>query len=166
MRRLLAASCLAGLLVACGGGEARLAESFPHPVTCDRPRPPEVTPFPYNSDEERRSEIVDLDDPIGGTASFDQADVGTVAALLDERFLDPSDRQNDAPDAWAIFQFLCRHPSTTAAGYAVERDRPDYRVSLEAIAADDPDRGLVDEARRFCRDAEAYYEPSVSCFWD
>ncbi|MFN8192702.1 MAG: hypothetical protein U0R80_00295 [Nocardioidaceae bacterium] len=106
-------------------------------------------------------------DYLGGAASFQDADAATLGALLGERFMDPFDRQNAAPTTWAIFKFLCRHPGVTAAGYVIERARPDYRASLDGVWSPTIDAGLEGDARALCRRAsQKSFEGRVDCFWD
>lgn len=102
----------------------------------------------------------------GGIAAFDELDAAGLAWLLDEKFIDPHDRQNAAPSVWEIFRFLCAHPTVRAAGYVVDVKRPDYRTSIEAIYASEIDADLRTDARTFCVDAETTFEGRLECFWD
>lgn len=137
------------------------------PALCSAPRPLAQVPFPFNPDTRRRAKLLDLGDSHGGVRDFDDATVHDVATLLSERFLDPTDRQNEAPDAWTIFQFLCRHPTVLAGGYAVEKDRPDYRVSLDGIESERVYPQLLTDAQVLCREAdEPRFDGVLDCWWD
>jgi hypothetical protein len=142
------------------------------PPMCDQPRPTDRDPFPYNRDAEKRDAYLQFyPDPkpsyLGGAASFDNLDASTLAALIDDRYADPADAQNLAPDIWNIFAFMCAHPAVRAAGYAVSRDRPDYRVSLEAVYAEEITPELRADAEDFCTDADGLeLDDHLECFWD
>ena len=143
------------------------AAAQPLPALCSAPKPAQQTPFPYNRDTKRRSKLLDLGDSSGGIARFHDATVQDVAALLNERFLDPADRQNESPSAWRLFQFQCRHPGVLASGYAVEKDRSDYRVSLDAIDSTRLEPHLLAEAEVLCESADKpRADPQLHCRWD
>jgi hypothetical protein len=136
------------------------------PELCSAARPETVAPFPFNRDTARRRQIIRLGEVHGGSAGFGNATAADVAALLEEKFLDPAERQNESPDAWQIFQFLCRHDTVRAFGYAVTEDRSDYRVALDAIEGPIVDTSTLVDARKLCVDAEADFTEGVDCFWD
>ena len=142
------------------------------PPLCSAPRPAQLTPFPFNRDAARRDAMVGAGlSPIqkgyvGGVADFYGIDAQGLAVLIEEKFIDPYDRQNSAPTVWDIFQFLCRHPRVTASGYVVSLDRPDYRTSIDDIAAPGMDAELRADAQAFCVDAETEFEGHLECFWD
>ena len=110
--------------------------------------------FPFNRDWKRRNAIlqpfVRTDGPF---ADFDQSadiyyfrdlTVAVVGQLLEERFLDPDERQNESPRASEYYAFMRRHPGVLAHGYAIGIGRDDYRVSIEGIGY----RGAVSDAMR------------------
>lgn len=138
------------------------------PTLCKAPRPARRSPFPFNKDAARRDSMLGADGAGygGGIAAFDELDAAGLAWLLDEKFIDPHDRQNAAPSVWEIFRFLCAHPTVRAAGYVVDVKRPDYRTSIEAIYASEIDADLRTDARAFCVDAETTFEGRLECFWD
>jgi hypothetical protein len=143
-----------------------------NPPLCEAPRPAELVPFPFNKAATRRDLLVgaggDPDRPgyTGGTASFYDVDAEILATLIEEKFIDPYERQNEAPAVWNIFRFLCTHPNVRAAGYVVSIDRPDYRTSIDDIYAPQIDAALRADAQQFCVDAEATFEGQLECFWD
>ena len=57
--------------------------------------------------------------------------------LLDEKFANPADSQNAAPSIGEIYDFMQRYPKFKAHGYAVTKDRFDYRISIEGVTAED-----------------------------
>jgi hypothetical protein len=124
---------------------------------------PGSVPSPFNKDAARRDRILGAGLDVvpagyrGGIARFDELDAAGLALLLDEKFIDPHDRQNAAPSVWEIFRFLCAHPNVRAAGYVVDVKRADYRTSIEAIYASEIDAGLRTDARTFCVHAETTF---------
>lgn len=144
------------------------------PALCDAERPATRDPFPFNRDAARRDRLLPFLDLLGngetftgGAGFFGPVDAAGLAALLDGKWLDPDDRQNAAPSAWDIFQFVCDHPGTYAQGYAVTPDREDYRVSLETVWAPAIDEALRADASAFCAEADAIETSDhLECFWD
>lgn len=136
---------------------------------CTAGRPQRSTRYDFNRDWQTRDLLVGVDagDYVGGTAAFTGADFVEVGQLLGSGFMDPYERQNAAPSTWAIFQFLCRHPEVTAAGYVVSPERTDYRTSLEGVYSASIDPGLERDARVLCRHASLKtFRGHVDCFWD
>jgi hypothetical protein len=144
------------------------------PALCDAERPAMRDPFPFNRDAARRDSLLPFLDLLGngetftgGAGFFGPLDAAGLAALLDGKWLNPDDRQNAAPSAWDIFQFVCGHPGTHAQGYAVSPDRKDYRVSLETVWAPEIDDVLRADALEFCADADIIETSDhLECFWD
>ncbi|HEX6686871.1 MAG TPA: hypothetical protein VF062_29160 [Candidatus Limnocylindrales bacterium] len=143
------------------------APAATRPALCDGSQPAEQTPFPFNRDSGRRDTIAGAGARyLGGISYFEDLDAAELAALLDEKFIDPRDQQNLAPSAWAIFRFLCEHPTVRAMGYVVSPDRGDYRTSITTVYAPRVDAGLRADAQAFCVDAEATFDGHLECFWD
>jgi hypothetical protein len=146
------------------------SSSTGRPTLCDSRKPASRDPFPFNRDAARRDGMLHFylgDEYSGGTKHFNDLDSTGLAALIKARFIDPYDRQNAAPTAWEIFQFLCSHPQVRTMGYVVSVDRPDYRTSLETVYAEHIDAALRSDAEKFCVDAEALVtDDHLECFWD
>ena len=91
----------------------------------------------YNKDDNRRQEILGIDvdwmERRGGTASIDNVTVEQLKLLIDEKFADPEECQNDAPSIQDIYDFMENYPEFVAHGYIVSPNRTDYRVSLEGV---------------------------------
>lgn len=114
----------------------------------------QVTRFSYNRDWQRRNAI--LGPFLAKKSAFAECDIGAdilyfqdvpvevVAQLLDERYLNPAERQNDSPTVKEFFAFMQRHPGVLAHGYAIGIVREDYRVSIEGISF----RGAVSDGLR------------------
>jgi hypothetical protein len=143
-----------------------------NPALCEAPQPAELVPFPFNKAAARRDWLVDAgrdpDSPgyTGGIATFFDVDAEKLAMLIEEKFVDPYERLNEAPSVWEIFRFLCTHPTVRASGYVVSLDRPDYRTSIDDLYAPDIDAALRADAEEFCIDAEATFDGQLECFWD
>jgi hypothetical protein len=163
-----------GTPVGTGKGTGTGSGAAIRPDLCDADRPAARDPFPFNRDAARRDSLLPFLDLLGngetftgGAGFFGPLDAAGLATLFDERWLDPDDRQNAAPSAWDIFQFVCDHPGTHAQGYAVSPDREDYRVSLETVWAPEIDDALRADAVEFCVDADAVETSDhLECFWD
>jgi hypothetical protein len=100
--------------------------------------------FPFNRDWKRRNEILKgffrtgplyaALDPEAGFGHYHNLPVEAVQQLLQERFLDPANRQNDSSPTHVFFDFMKRFPGVTAHGYIIGPERDDYRVAIEGIA--------------------------------
>ena len=124
-----------------------------------------------NHDQDRRDDLLGFDhnwNP-GAARRFISIDVDTVAALITEGFLVPDDTQDDSPSAGEFFGFMQRHAGTTAHGYAVEKSRDDYRVSIEGInvPAECITRECAVEFLDMCRLADEFIvTPNLFCWYD
>lgn len=100
-----------------------------------------------NQDDERRRALlgIETDEDSGGIMSFCDLEVDTLETLLEERFIDPGGRQNDAPATIELFDLMKQYPAIKASGYAVVKARADYRVQLTGIAVN---LSAVPEAER------------------
>lgn len=94
-------------------------------------------PFEYKYDDKRRCELLGLAYPprygLGGIAEFRDLKREQFEALLEENFLYPLDRQNEAPTAQEIYEFVEQYPEVTVHGYIIAPNRSDYRVTIEGI---------------------------------
>ena len=132
-----------------------------------------IPPSRLNPDWKRRDAIlgisVDWEARDSGTFPLETVDLATLEKLLDGKFIDPADQQNEAPTVSEIARFMRAHPGTVGFGYAVSPARPDYRVSIEgiSIAHDKITDRTRDAAASLCHDAdEAVFEPDIHCWWD
>jgi hypothetical protein len=138
-----------------------------NPDLCKASGPAEQTPFAYNQDAASRDRLVNAQLPyLGGIASFYDLDVHHLATLIEEHHIDPHERHNAAPTVWEIFTFMCGHPTVRASGYVVSLDRPDYRTSIDDVAAPSIDAALRADARQLCADAQTTFDGHLECFWD
>lgn len=89
-----------------------------------------------NQDDVRRSQILgmpDADEP-GGMRRFEGLTVHGLKTLLDESFIHPYAQHNEAPSTVEFLEIMEEWPEITAGGYAVSRDRNDYRVNIDSIS--------------------------------
>lgn len=68
---------------------------------------------------------------LGGVRHFSQMDADTLQWMVDNKFADPQDKQNDAPTLGRFLTFLKQHPNFRAIGYVVDKSRGDYRLTVE-----------------------------------
>jgi len=68
-----------------------------------------------------------------GHAAFKGLTLEKLKELRDKHFLDPSNRQNNAPTIAQFIEFMEEHSDMKAHGYAISPGRNDYRVSLEGL---------------------------------
>lgn len=106
--------------------------------------------FEYNKDWKLRDSM--LNDVYGnkqGTYDifrFDGVTAETLQKLVDLKFADPDEYQNEAPSVGEILDFLNENPDFTAHGYAVTVRRDDYRIILEGVEGNSRD---FDQISRF-----------------
>lgn len=127
----------------------------------------------FNKNYERRDEIlnidVDWDNNNGGIERFENIDVKVLETLLLEKFIDPSDRQNESPSVKEFYDFMCKYPQVLAFGYAVSPNRDDYRISIEGIYVpqNKVTTKLKEEFRELSKNAdEVYYDGELYAWWD
>ena len=95
--------------------------------------------FKYNQDYERRDDIIfgaacpPEEEWAGGIRRFEIAP-SVMEKLIDEGFVDITDRHNDSPsieDYMQFFRFVAKPELWKIIGYAVSHERDDYRVSVD-----------------------------------
>lgn len=69
----------------------------------------------------------------GGIRQFENITVDDLQKLIDNRFIDPKDRQNDSPSVRQMLNYGKKHENVTFNGYSVSPKRGDCRVSIDAI---------------------------------
>jgi hypothetical protein len=98
--------------------------------------------FAYNTDYETRDIIifgnpVQWDSSCGGVYNFSSLPVDSLQQLIAQGFVNPIERQNDAPTIQAFVAFAREQAVNgvdfTFQGYAVSPFREDYRVSIDGI---------------------------------
>lgn len=89
-----------------------------------------------NKDQETRDKILGLlpgSYYAGGTERVRQITLVQLEELIKNNFISLDDQQNSAPTVNEFYEFMKDHPEFTAHGYAVDKRRDDYRVSIEGI---------------------------------
>jgi len=88
-----------------------------------------------NKDSKARDLIIfdKLVEDNGDIIRFEGLTLEKLDRLLDQKFADPEETQNDSPSTKEIYDFMKEHPGFTAHGYVVSRKRNDYGISLEGV---------------------------------
>lgn len=68
----------------------------------------------------------------GGIVRFYGIDAKTLKRLVDLKYADPTDKQNDAPTLGEFLAASEEDPLILYSGYAVSGDRDDCRVTIDA----------------------------------
>jgi hypothetical protein len=118
--------------------------------------------FVVNRDCRRRDSVLQIDvdwedeDQHGGIVDFDCIDIEQLAKLLDERFINPDERQNQSPSVVQFFHFMTMHSAARAFGYAVSPLREDYGLVIEGllVAPDDNTPEIAAAFEEFCSQAD------------
>ena len=129
--------------------------------------------FEYNRDDKRRLEIVfgpgaTCDYKTGGTESFVELTIDELKILLDEGFIDPDGRYNEAPTTMDFYAFMERHPDITAHGYLVSPGRDDYRMVIDGLDyLGDPSREFIIDFLDTFKDADEIFmdEDGLYCWY-
>ena len=95
-------------------------------------------PRPLRRNAENRDELIfgeyNPDAYIGGVRYFENLSLDTLKTLLEKKYIEADERQNNSPTTAEIKAFMERYPDYTAHGYAVSINRRDYRVTLEGVS--------------------------------
>jgi hypothetical protein len=133
-----------------------------------------ITSLPSNSlnqDQAMRDSIIGIKNPeyFGGCEHYSGLTLEQLDKLIDNRFIDLSDRQNDSPTAQEFYEFIKDHPEVKAHGYVISKDRNDYRVSIEGLEFD----GVVSKTTmsdfvKLCRHADEFTceQNKLRSWWD
>lgn len=131
--------------------------------------------FHYNLDYENRDNLLKLDvnweDKMNRVVKFEPIRKDTLESLINQKFINPEDRQNESPTVIEMLEFMRKYPVVFVYGYAVTPKRRDYRVSLEGMAVNQED--VTDELKEafleFCRTATEVHTEGVNgllSWWD
>lgn len=99
--------------------------------------------FEFNMDVKMRDEIIfgkyNPERYGGGIRSFSNMSLDTVKKLLELKFMDPEEQQNDSPTIEEIVEYAENMGGGYVfGGYAVSVNRDDYRVDITTISKDGP----------------------------
>lgn len=70
----------------------------------------------------------------GGCTNFKFINVQTLKELVKKGYLDPEDKQNDAPTVGEFIKFMEKYPEFEAHGYIIDNKREDRRISIEGVS--------------------------------
>ena len=91
----------------------------------------------YNMDIKTRDTIIfgsyNPDAYRGGVMDFEGMEVSTLKKLVDMRYADPEEAQNDSPTIEEFIRWMETYDGYVVNGYVVTDKRSDYRVSIESI---------------------------------
>jgi len=134
--------------------------------------------FKYNKDQKRRDSLLHVADwetkmqkEMGFKIDedffhFGNLNAETLKILLDERFADPDERQNDSPSIQEFYEFMLLYPQYTAIGYAVGLGRYDYRTTVEGLEGNGKTKkALVSFANMFYTADEFTFEDDYQRCW-
>ena len=127
-----------------------------------------------NPDQTTRDSILFSETPSfgGGIGRFFGLSLENLEKLINQNFIELDDCQNDAPSVNEIYMFMKMYPTVTAHGYAVTKERSDYRVSLEGVECTDPgticDPNFMRDFTNTFRHADEFSLTSeiASCWYD
>ncbi|MGG1516380.1 hypothetical protein ABE504_13255 [Paenibacillus oryzisoli] len=125
-------------------------------------------PFNFNLDYETRDKLlkleVDWEDKMNRVIKFEPCQVDILESLVNQKFINPQDRQNNSPTVKEILEFMRKHPALFVYGYAVSPKRRDFRISLEGLAVNQED--VTDELKEafldFCKGATEIHTEGVN----
>lgn len=136
-------------------------------------------PFDYNRDVARRNAIMGLPSDIDADPrykEFRNLAVDALQLLVNERFADPSNRQNEAPATGVFLALMRQQPRIKAHGYVIGTAREDYRVAIEGVACDllsapvAERSGVTRAFRSFVKqhkpDTKRVTASNLCCWWD
>ena len=115
----------------------------------------------YNHDQELRDSKLSTEEPwsakyLSGVRRFKDMDYQTLKWMVDNRFADPEEYQNNSPTIAEFLAFLKEHTNFRAIGYVVSLDRADYRLSVEGITGIDLNRDDIMDFCEFVHDADEF----------
>ncbi len=86
-----------------------------------------------NRDYKTRDNLLGINQEKYDIVHFDNVTADTLQQLIDNKFADPEETQNDSPTIQAFLEFMKQYPATLAHGYVVSINRGDYRTSIEGL---------------------------------
>jgi hypothetical protein len=65
--------------------------------------------------------------------TFGRLPINVLQDLVDKKFIDPEEAQNDSPSVREFMEHMIKYPTLLAHGYIVSNKRKDYRISIEGL---------------------------------
>lgn len=115
----------------------------------------------YNLDQDTRNSMLTLRYPefykkTDPYFPFGDLNVKTLEKLIELGFVDLKERQNDSPTIASFLKFMQEHLEYRAIGYAINKPREDYRITIEGLEGCPADEfSRMDFAKRF-RNADEF----------
>lgn len=130
--------------------------------------------FKYNMNQDKRDTFFKIrkeewDKPTKDYFGFYDLDVEILKILLDEKFANPDEYQNEAPTIQKFYDFMVKHPEFKAHGYATGGTRTDYRVSVEGvkgIPSGYESRYAFYKMFRLADEFDEYHDGTFRCWYD
>ena len=131
--------------------------------------------FIYNLDYKIRDNLLKLDINWEDKAMtrriirYEPIRIDVLEKLIELKFINLEEQQNNAPKVRDFYDFLLKHPSVFIYGYVVSPFRKDYRVSIEGMAVneEDVDELLKEDFMDFCKTADDIKtDEGLVCWWD
>lgn len=125
-----------------------------------------------NKDQKIRDILLKIENQkyMGGVARFISLDLERLEKLIGGNFLNLDDKQNNAPPIQEFYEFMKKYPCVKAHGYAVDKARTDYRISVEGLhhAGNDISKELQLDFMKLCRKADELTctEKKLYSWWD
>jgi hypothetical protein len=112
-----------------------------------------------NRDQQTRDKIIGITGKTapGGIASFKNLTLRKLEELIAGNFLNLDETQNSSPSIQEFYEFMKEYPCVRAHGYAVDKVRSDYRVSIEGLEryGNDISEKLQLDFMKLCRKADS-----------
>lgn len=89
-----------------------------------------------NRDYKIRDGIIGIKQENYDICRFENLHLSQLEALIDQKFIDPSETQNNSPSVEEFRTFMSSNPVVTCHGYVVSIKRDDYRTSIEGLSVD------------------------------
>lgn len=110
---------------------------------------------------------------LGGVCGFDKVPAETMRKLIDEKYADPEETQNESPSIQEFLDFIEAREDPDnwyLHGYAVSPERDDVRVSVEGIGSYAPvsAEDLVDFVKlcRYADELDCTTDNPAYCWYD
>lgn len=126
-----------------------------------------------NKNQDLRDQIIFKDKSpnyMGGVAGFKRLCIWELEELIKNNFIDLDDSQNDSPTAKEFYEFVKNNGfSGDFHGYVVEKNRSDYRVTIEGIKINSEiEKDTLIQFANLCRHADEFICTSnnLYCWYD
>ena len=132
----------------------------------------EIEESNLNKDQHTRDIILKIENQkfLGGICRYINLTVERLEELIKNNFIDLDEKQNSAPTVREFYEFMKKYPCVRAHGYAVDKSRSDYRVSIEGLhfTAHSITKELQLDFMKLCRKADELTctDEKLYSWWD